>query len=137
MKKLVLMIIVFLFGMNGNASDLSTKKVKEQSVEYYLNRNLKKGVYTMGMWGKDKTYIGTVINDSLTIKTIDSLCYAPHVPRWTIACKPTNCYNGCDKTKKGFMYWRCSNCDSGQTDAKCEQGESWILSVLKDILSIF
>ena len=100
MKKLVLMIIVFLFGMNGNASDLSTKKVKEQSVEYYLNRNLKKGVYTMGMWGKDKTYIGTVINDSLTIKTIDSLCYAPHVPRWTIACKPTNCYNGCDKTKK-------------------------------------
>lgn len=26
MKKLVLMIMVFLFGMNGNASDLSTKK---------------------------------------------------------------------------------------------------------------
>lgn len=113
------------------------KDVKEEYVEYFLSKNVKEGNYTMGTWGNNKTYIGTVYNDSLTIETIDGLCYAPRVPKWTISCKPTNCMKGCDKTKIDNHYWRCSNCEPGQENAKCEQGESWLLSFLKELVSIF
>ena len=117
--------------------DFLVKDVKEQSVDYYLSKDVKKGNYTMGTWGREKTYIGIVENNNLTIKTIDSLCYSPRVPKWTISCKPTNCMKGCDKTKLGDHYWRCSNCESGQVDAKCEQGESWLLRFLMELVSIF
>ncbi len=113
------------------------KDVKDQSVDYYLSKNVKKGNYTMGTWGREKTYIGIVENNNLIIETIDSICYAPHVPKWTISCKPTNCMKGCDKTKLADHYWRCSNCEEGQENAKCEQGESWLLRFLMELVSIF
>lgn len=118
--------------------DFIHKVVKDQSVDYYLSEDVKKGNYTMGTWGREKTYIGIVENNNLTIKTIDSLCYAQQrVPRWTISCKPTNCALGCKKTELSEHYWRCSNCEPGQVDAKCEQGESWLLRFLMELVSIF
>lgn len=43
---------------------------------------------------------------------------------------------GCDKTKLADHYWRCSNCEEGQENAKCEQGESWLLRFLMELVSI-
>lgn len=104
------------------------KNVKEQQVDYYLDKDVENGNYDFAFKEGDTYYVADFVGDSLSIYEVDSLEFACR-PKFAFVCKSTNCENHCEKDGEWYSAW-CSRCPLPNGDCEEMGLVSYLLSLL-------